>query len=220
MKYLIGVVAVVLFTGCGAANNALVSKTKSVEYYRIFDIKTKIDRDSISELASNGLGRNVNNTQEAKPIPKSAIIPSTPGRLEVANPFEGTQLGMLALSGGGFGLKIATCKDAIWTANATRNVSGDSDLRITACLFQYQDGYHLDLYATFAKQEGGLMQISRSMAHAMVGTPEEWTEKAFLDIVREIRKGSEAEITLLEAYPKIQGTPWLDDGDDIINEKN
>ncbi len=62
MKYLIGVVAVVLFTGCGAANNALVSKTKSVEYYRIFDIKTKIDRDSISELASNGLGRNVNNT--------------------------------------------------------------------------------------------------------------------------------------------------------------
>jgi len=54
------------------------------------------------------------------------------------------------------------------------------------------------------------MQISRSLASAMVGTSEEWTEKTFLDIVRSIHKATGAEITYLEGYPKLSGTPWLD----------
>ncbi len=41
----------------------------------------------------------------------------------------------------------------------------------------------------------------------MVGTSEEWTEKTFLDIVREIRKETYAKITYLEGYPKMHGTP-------------
>lgn len=57
------------------------------------------------------------------------------------------------------------------------------------------------------------MQISRNMASAMVGTPEEWTEKTFLDIVRSIRKAAGAEVAYLEGYPKLSGTPWLDDYD-------
>lgn len=59
------------------------------------------------------------------------------------------------------------------------------------------------------------MQISRELASAMVGTPEEWTEKTFLDIVRQIKSETEAEITYLEGYPKLQGTPWLDTGEEI-----
>ncbi len=54
------------------------------------------------------------------------------------------------------------------------------------------------------------MQISRSMASAMVGTPEEWTEKTFLDIVRSIREKTGAEVAYLEGEPEMSGTPWLD----------
>ena len=54
------------------------------------------------------------------------------------------------------------------------------------------------------------MQISRDMANAMVGTPEEWTEKTFLDIIRSIRATTGAEVALLEAQPEVAGTPWLD----------
>ncbi len=79
--------------------------------------------------------------------------------------------------------------------------------------------YHLNLYAVFTKQEGGLFQISRDMAYAMVGTPEEWTEKTFLDIVRSIRANTGAEITLLEAQPELSGTPWLDSMDSIPQRK-
>ncbi|MCL2906256.1 hypothetical protein [Shewanella fodinae] len=69
------------------------------------------------------------------------------------------------------------------------------------------------MYATFSKSEGGLMQLSRSLANAMVGTPEEWTEKTFMDIVRAIQKETGAEISYLEGYPKLSGTPWLDEYD-------
>jgi hypothetical protein len=51
------------------------------------------------------------------------------------------------------------------------------------------------------------------MASAMVGTPEEWTEKTFLDIVRSIRDATGAEVNLVEGYPELSGTPWLDSED-------
>lgn len=217
MKKVIAIVPVAaLLGGCGTMNNALVEKTKTTEYYRIFDIKTSADRQTVAEAASNGLGRNVNNAQEATPIPSSATPPDAPGRFKLVNPFEGTQMAAFAAMGGGsVGFKRATCDGAAWTAMAQRDIAGSNNLNLTACLFQYKQGYHLDLYAVFTKKEGGLMQISRSMANAMVGTPEEWTEKTFLDIARNIRQVTNAEITLLEGQPKLAGTPWLDSGEGV-----
>lgn len=205
-------------SGCGTINNALAEKTKNVEYYRIFDIKTQTDRYTIAESASNGLGRNVNDIQEARPIPTSSELPIKAGRFSLVNPFEGTKFATLISSGGVLGFKVATCDGASWTANATRSISGQSELKLTACLFPYTEGYHLDLYATFTKKEGGIMELSRQAASAMVGTPEEWTEKTFIDIVRQIRKDVGAQIYFLEGYPKQQGTPWLDGGDEILSE--
>ncbi|PIE41500.1 MAG: hypothetical protein CSA49_03075 [Gammaproteobacteria bacterium] len=209
---------VAVLSGCGTLNNALVEKTKTVEYYRIFDIKTKADRYVVSDSASNGLGRNVNDAQEARPIPTSSELPSKPGRFSLINPLEGSKFAALAASGGSIGFKIATCENAAWSANATRTIRGQSQLKLTACLFPYVDGYHLDLYATFMKKEGGFMELSRQAASAMVGTPEEWTEKTFLDIVRQIRKDTGAKIIFIEGYPKPQGTPWLDDGESVSSE--
>jgi len=104
------------------------------------------------------------------------------------------------------------CKDAAWSANANRTITGQSNLKLTACLFQYTEGYHLDHYATFTKQQGGLKELGRQAAAKMVGAPEQWTEKTFLDIVRQIQSDTGAEITLLEGCPEQQGTPWLDRG--------
>ena len=70
----------------------------------------------------------------------------------------------MAGGAGGLGFRMATCDEASWTAKAQRQVAGSNNLNLTACLFQYKDGYHLNLYAVFTKQEGGLMQISRDMA--------------------------------------------------------
>lgn len=205
----------ITLAGCGTLNNALTEKTKTVEYYRIFDIKTEAGRYEIAESASNGLGRNVNDMQEASPIPTSSGLPKKAGRFALTNPFEGSKFAAFASAGGQLSFKVATCEGASWTAKAKRYISGQSKLDLTACLFPYKDGYHLDLYAAFTKKQGGLMELSRQAANAMVGTPEQWTEKTFLDIVRQIRKDTGAEVALLEGYPRSQGTPWLDDGENI-----
>ena len=203
---------VIAAAGCGATNNYLAKKTKTVEYYRIFDIKTTANYKTVSKAASDGLGRNVNNAQESTPIQSSAEIPEKAGRFRLEEPFRGTALAALAGSPAGVGMRVAKCEGASWTALALRD-AGSSKLRLTACLFRYVDGYHLDLYAVFSKEEGGIFQISRSLAYATVGTPEEWTEKTFLDIVRSIRNNVGAEITLLEADPEVSGTPWMDSKD-------
>ena len=210
VKYVFAISAALALSACGTSNNYLAQKTKTTEYYRIYDLKTTATRSAIAKAASDGLGRNVNNAQEATPIPRSGEPPEKPGRFQIVEPFKGSNLAMLAGAGGSLGLQLVNCDGAAWTAKAQRTVSGSNNLDLTACLFQYQGGYHLDLYAVFKKQEGGLMQISRDMANAMVGTPEEWTEKTLLDVVRSIRAATGAEVTLLEAQPEIAGTPWLD----------
>lgn len=213
-KMLVASFALLFMTGCvSAVNNTLAEKTKRVEYYRIFNIKTDANRNLVAKAASNGLGANTSDINENMSIPTFSEPPEKPGRFKLSNPFQGTQLGNLMAAGGNASFKIATCEDAVWTANAKKTVKGWSDLTLTACLFEYKDGYHLDMFASFAKQEGGVMQLSRSMAAAMVGTPEEWTEKTFLDIVRSIQKNTSAQITFIEGYPQVSGTPWLDSGE-------
>lgn len=210
-KVVLPAIIAAVLSGCGTVNNALTEKTKTVEYYRIFDIKTQVDRADVIAAASDGLGENVNSAKENTPIPSFSVAPEQPGRFTLVNPFEGTKLASFAAMSG-TNMKMAKCDGAVWTATASREVVGSDSLSLTACLWQYKDGYHLDTYASFTKKEGGLMQISRSMAGAMVGTPEEWTEKTFLDIVRKIQEETNAKVKYLEGYPKMQGTPWLDTG--------
>ena len=210
----------VSLSACSTVNSHLAEKTKHVEYYRIFDLKTQADRSDVINAASQGLAKNAGSAEETTPIPNFSTPPLTPGRFKVVNQmdqFKGTSLGALAafgnMAGGGLGMKTAQCDDAVWIANAQKTVRNSFNINLTTCLFQYVDGYHLDMYAHLNKEEGGLMQISRSMASAMVGTPEEWVEKTFLDVVRTINEESSTEIDYLEGYPKMIGTPWLDGGE-------
>lgn len=160
------------------------------------------------------MGQNINSARENTPIPSFSEAPEKPGRFTLVNPFEGSNFAALAAASG-TSLKMASCEGAVWIAQADREVEGSDSLKLTACLWEYKDGYHLDTYATFKKTTGGIMQLSRSMANAIAGTPEEWTEKTFLDIVRNIKSETGAQIDYLEGYPKLKGTPWLDTGEDI-----
>lgn len=212
-----GVLVCVLLSGCGTTNNLLAEKTKSVEYYRIFDIKTSAQLPEIIAAASNGLGRNVNNADEATPIPTSAEIPEKPGRFSLVNPLAGSNLAAFAGGAGSVGFKIVTCDGARWTAKAVRDTAGSGDLNLSACLYPYKGGYHLDLFAVFTKKEGGVTQVARSAAYSVVGTPEQWTEKTFNDILRVIKVKTKSDVTLLEALPAVVGTPWLDALDTVAH---
>ncbi|CAG8998906.1 MAG: hypothetical protein CENE_00866 [Candidatus Celerinatantimonas neptuna] len=78
-------------------NNLLSRKTKSIEYYRIFDIKTNVGRMVVESAACDGLGRNVEDAQEVRPIPNFTAPPEKPGRFKLVNPLAGLKLMHLLL---------------------------------------------------------------------------------------------------------------------------
>ena len=113
----VGVLGVLVLTlsmsGCSTTNSALAKKTSTVEYYRIFDIKTTASRQAVGKAATDGLTKNVNSASTAMPIPSSGEIPQQPGRFKLVNPFDGPRMAtlnaLMSLSGGAAGpTRVAT----------------------------------------------------------------------------------------------------------------
>ncbi|WOH38231.1 hypothetical protein RI844_03055 [Thalassotalea fonticola] len=206
-----------LGSGCSTVNNTLAEKKKSVELYRIFNIQTNADRYAVTEAASDGLGGNVNNADEQNPIPNYTEKPVMPGRYKSVNPMkqmQGQLTGFAAFAASQMGpqLKTVDCDGAIWTAKATKKADNAFNMSFNLCMWEYQGGYHLDVYANYTKEEGGLYSAIRNTTYAIMGTPEEWAEKTVLDIVREIKSRTGAQVKFNEGYPKLNTTPWLDSG--------
>lgn len=194
-------------SACGTMNAALNETTQTVEYYRVFDVRTPQQRGPVIEAARKGLSRNAVNIQDARPIPP-AERPTQPGRFTTSDPFNGTQLGALTGRTGGAMIKGVICDGSVWMANATRTV-GDATAKISLCLWEYNAGYHLDIYANYLKKEGGigLRQLAGAAATAIVGTFEEALEKTVNDVARELQTAG-ATVSYVEGYPDPIGEPW------------
>lgn len=183
--------------GCSTgAGNMFATSDKTVEYYRVFDIKTDAAGQAVAKAASDGIGRNVVNA--TLDTPAGAEVQEQPGHFKMPE------------AAGGAVARQPSCEGASWTAKAAPRVTGGDNMNMVACLFPYKSGYHLDMYAVFTKKEGGWLEWPRKMTGAIMGTPEKWTEKAMLDVVRAIRESTGAEVALVEARPDVSGTPWLD----------
>ena len=190
--------------GCSTGNgsNPLASHSTTVEYYRVFDIKTDVPAPSVAKAATDGINRNVKDAVVAAPPGVEAT--ELPGHFKIADPSSAPPGAPVA--------KGPSCDGAAWTAKATPRVRGTEDMNLVACLFPYKSGYHLDMYAVFTKPEGGIMQWPRRLTGAFLGTPEKFTESTMMDVVRAIRESTGANVSLVEAKPNLAGTPWLEPG--------
>lgn len=187
--------------GCSAdGGNRFASRDTTVEYYRVFDIKTEAGAQAVAKAASDGINRNVKDAMLSTPA--SVEVSDLPGHFKMADP-SGTPPGASADRG-------PSCEGAAWTAKAAPRVRGGDNMNMVACLFPYKSGYHLDMYAVFTKPEGGWLYWPRRLGGAIMGTPEKYTEATMMDVVRSIRDGTHAQVTLVEAKPQLAGTPWLD----------
>jgi hypothetical protein len=190
--------------GCSTdAGSRFAARDTTVEYYRVFDIKTDAARDAVARAATEGLNRNVKEVSIAAPAGVEAT--DLPGHFKMADP--------TSVAPGTVVDKSPSCEGAAWTAKAAPQVRGGDNMNMVACLFPYKNGYHLDMYAVFTKPEGGWLSWPRRVGGMMLGTPEKFTETTMLDIVRSIRANTKAQVSLVEAKPNLPGTPWLE-GDD------
>lgn len=199
-----------LLTGCqSTGDNMFAAQDKTVEYYRVFDIKTNASQATVAQAASAGIQRNVKDAVVA--IPPGAQVGDVPGRFRMAEPAAsgGTAAGSPAA---GSSPAAPTCEGASWTARAAPTVRGGQNLNLVACLFPYRSGYHLDMYAVFTRPEGGLLALPRRGVGALFGTPEKFTENTMMDLVRAIREGTGANVSLVEARPELAEAPWMGSG--------
>jgi hypothetical protein len=197
--------AAATLAGCTTFDSSrFASRDKTVEYIRVFDIKTEAGANLVARAASEGISRNVSNATLATPLPATSAVAEQPGRLKLADP-AASPPGAPVPSG-------PSCEGAAWTAKAAPEVRGGQNMNMVACLFPYKNGYHLDMYAVFTKKEGGWLEWPRRMTGAVMGTPEKWTEATMLDIVRAIRESTNAQVALVEAKPDLNGAPWLEPG--------
>jgi hypothetical protein len=194
--------AAAALAGCSTdgGSNPLASRSTTVEYYRVFDIKTDVPTQTVAKAATDGINRNVKDAVVATPPGVEAT--ELPGHFKIADPSSAPPGSPVA--------KGPSCDGASWTAKATPRVRGTEDVNLVACLFPYRGGYHLDMVAVFTKPEGGLMQWPRRLGAMFLGTPEKITESTMMDVVRAIREGTGAKVSLVEAKPNLAGTPWME----------
>lgn len=215
-KLAIAVVSAFALTGCAGTNSYLANRSSTVEMYHIFDIKTAASTQTVAKAATDGLSQNTNQIDENTPLQMGKTIPAEPGRFTISDmtaKFAGTGMGtlmqMASMQGGGVSMKAANCEGAVWTARAQRTVSGSNNLNLYGCLYKYKAGYHLDTYAVFQKEEGGLYQVSRNIAYSIVGTPEAWVNKTIMDMVRSIETRAHAKVAHVEGQPELGSEPSI-----------
>jgi len=183
--------------GCTTGGGALfAAHDKTVEYVRIVDIKTEAPVPAVVRAASEGISHNIRNATLATPLPETADLQEQPGRFKLS------EAPCAALG--------PSCEGASWTAKVRPEVRGGQDLQVVACLYPYKTGYHLDMYATFVKKEGGWLAWPRRAVGMVMGTPEKYVEKTMFDIVRTIRETTRGQVALVEARPEVAGSPWLE----------
>lgn len=213
-KFLAGPFLLWSLAGCGGMNSYLNNTQQTVEIYHIFDIKTSADTTLVAKAATEGLSRNTNSITSVLPLQLDKKVAAQPARFKIEDlsatfgGSAGAMMKMAAAQGGSMGTKVANCEGSVWSSKAKRTITGSSDLTLYSCLYKYKGGYNLDVYAIFSKQEGGMYQISQSVANSMVGTPEEWVNKTIVDTVSAIEKATAAKIVYLEGQPDINNLPW------------
>jgi hypothetical protein len=190
--------------GCstGGDGNVFASRDKTVEYYRVFDIKTDPGNPAVAKAASEGISKHVADATLATPG-AAGQLQEQPGRFKLAESSGSVSPGAAPAGG-------PSCEGAVWTAKATPRVNGGDNMNMVACLFPYKNGYHLDMYAVFTEKEGGWLEWPRRFKGRLMGTPEAWTDQTMVDVVRSIRDSTGAQVALVEAKPALGGMPWLE----------
>ena len=200
-------------SACGTINDTLSSKSTSTEYFRVYDIKTSANVQTIAQAAANGIGKDINDMNESYPINTSGVIPKAPGYMKLVDPFSGSPMGAFAESAGSVGMKLAECTGAAWTSRSRKVVAGDDSETFDLCLFPYQGGYQLDIYGDLVTQSGGIdlpLLIARSVVNKALGSPKQFMDKAFADTLDSIHAAlPSGAIVYVRGEPAPGPLPWI-----------
>lgn len=199
-KTLLAVAVATLVTGC-ASTTPTVERESAYAIYRVTP-GPGVTASEVSQAIQTALQKNTGKVQINRGIPPSPL-PETPSRFQVVNPFAGSGIGALAAQSGA-NMQIATCEGALVTATAQNTGMSDygESTQFTTCLWQYQDGFHVDVYTSFSRASGGFSpdMLGAMLARQVVGDSGQFIPRTVNAIVSGI-EGTGSQVTLVEKYP-------------------
>ena len=202
MKHKLVLAAAVAATLAGCATTTpTVERESAYAIYRIVP-GPGVTPAQMSQAIQTALQKNNSSVQVNRGIPPSPL-PETPPRFQLVNPFGGTGFAALAAQSGA-SLQMATCEGALATAMAQDTSMSDygEGARFTTCLWQYQDGYHLDIHTSFTRSSGGFSpdMLGAMLARKVVGDSSQFIPRTINDLVAGL-ESTGSQVTLVEKYP-------------------
>ncbi len=177
---------------------------ETTEMYYVFHIDFDGNDGQLKDALKRGMKKRTSDTQVITPLVRGRL-PEEPGTFELYNPLEDGRFAALgALVGQAQAAEAmqVRCEGASFIAHGFRRIAGSQRLRVSACLFPYQGGYNLDIYAIDIHRKGGSVdaRIGRAIAGAIVGKPKKFTDLVLSDLMARIVEQG-ADVTLLEGQP-------------------
>ena len=200
------VVSLSLLSGC--VGNSAVKRNETKQFYQIFQFSYDNERDEIIDILDESLAYNVNDIKSERLIPDGET-PAKSGRFKLVNLFAGSPMAALA----GASAKIVSCEGPGLAYKATVTKEVGSDVRkMTACLWKYEGGYHLDFYTAIDKANKSFAaSIASSIVGSALWTSEEWANAKAFDAIVKIESKLGISTKLKTSYPKLKGEPWKGD---------
>lgn len=193
--------AVLISLGLSGCQSTSMTKTKETKRsYAVFDLKVaeNVSSTDMAKAIKTALQANtsaVKITEDLPPYP----LPKDAPRFQLVNPF-GSNSALSALAGSS--VKIPTCDGALvyaQAADSSMNSHGENTQFYT-CLWQYEDGYHVDIYTQFDIESGGLDNLGKDLVRSLMGDSSQFIPRTIASI-RDNLGALDAEATLVTAYP-------------------
>lgn len=184
-------------SGCSSTSLTQTKETK--KSYVIYDLNvsnettpTQISHAIKTALQSSTTSVNI--IEDLPPYP----LPKTSPRFQLTNPF-GKNSAMSALAGG---IKIPTCDGALVYAQGidTSMSSYGEDTQFYTCLWQYEGGYHIDVYTEFKIESGGLDNLGQDLVRGVMGDSSQFIPRTINSIKTNLEELN-IKTKLVTAYP-------------------
>ncbi|MDX1771369.1 MAG: hypothetical protein R3328_07575 [Planococcaceae bacterium] len=194
-KIALPLIAALALAGC----NSLTPTTETKKSYVIYNVKTNNDvtPSQMANAIKTALQSNTSSVKIVEDLPPHPLPEQAP-RFQLVSPF-GKNSGLAALAGN---MTIPTCNGALVYAQAADNYMSNhgENTQFYTCLWQYKDGYHVDIYTQFDIKSGGIENLGKELVRGVMGDSSQFIPRTINNIKTNL-DALNVTTKLVTAYP-------------------
>lgn len=153
------------FSLIGCKTTSLTKTKETKRSYAVYNLKVpkEVSSSEITNAIKRALQSNTSSVRITEDLPPHPLPKESP-RFQLVN-----NSALAALAGGS--VKVPSCNGALiyaQAADSSMNAQGENTQFYT-CLWQYEDGYHVDIYTQFDIVSGRLENLGKDLVRGLIG---------------------------------------------------